>query len=84
MMVAPAANGRIVTNGRNATKSAMRAKGPVPTRGLCATLPRVTLDSSVELPLATVIQEPVTHFPHVRLWRQNEHIYAEHGLDMPR
>ena len=52
--------------------------------GLCATLPRVTPDSSVALPLARVSQDPVTFFHHVRLWRQNERIYTEQGLDTCR
>ena len=52
--------------------------------GLCTILPRVALDSSGALPLAQVNQEPVTHSPHVRLWRQNEHIYTEQGLDTCR
>ena len=48
--------------------------------GLCTILPRVALDSSGALSLAQVNQEPVTHSPHVRPWRQNEHIYTEQGL----
>ena len=52
--------------------------------GLCTIIPRVALDSSVALLLAQVNQVPVTHSTHVRIWRQNEHIYTEQGLDTCR
>ena len=79
-----ATNGCTATNGRNATKSPMRAKALRRPLGLCTILPRVALYSSGMLPLAQVNQEPVTLSPRVRLWRRNEHIYTEQGLDTCR
>ena len=67
MMVAPA------TNDAQQLMVAMQPKVPYEPKalcqpwGLCATLPRVTLDSSGALPLAQVNQEPVTYSPRVRL-----------------